>query len=323
MKPRERAQCALDLEEPDRTPMFELEFQYPEEIIGKGYVLGNEQTGWEMVVFRKRHREMVELGKGIDTTEHNTMVLAETCKKLGYDIIRPVFVKDQLKAIKLLKKIAPNHLIMGSTGGTLGIPDGKTMATIVHKIYTRPDEIKREMNERIKQSIQGIKQQADAGANLVIDCTDFCLKEGPFYPTTVYTEIIFPHLRMLVDTAHKKHIHFIMHTDGNLWPILKDLVATRIDALHSIDPSAGMKLAEIKERYGNKIALCGNVDAATTMAYGTPEQVAKEAKRCIRDAAAGGGYFLTTSNCIYMGVPPVNAITLAKTGRTYGKYPIY
>jgi len=96
MKPRERAQRALDSEEPDHTPMFELEFQYPEEIVGKGYILGNEQTGWEMVVFRKRHKEMVELGKGIDTTEHNTMVLAKTCKKLGYDIIRPAFVKDQL-----------------------------------------------------------------------------------------------------------------------------------------------------------------------------------------------------------------------------------
>jgi len=33
MKPRERAVRALDLEEPDRVPMFELEFQYPEEII--------------------------------------------------------------------------------------------------------------------------------------------------------------------------------------------------------------------------------------------------------------------------------------------------
>ena len=35
MKPRERAIRALDLEKPDRVPMFELEFQYPEEIVGE------------------------------------------------------------------------------------------------------------------------------------------------------------------------------------------------------------------------------------------------------------------------------------------------
>jgi len=39
MKPRERALRALELEEPDRVPMFELEFQYPEEIIGEKYIV--------------------------------------------------------------------------------------------------------------------------------------------------------------------------------------------------------------------------------------------------------------------------------------------
>ena len=59
-----------------------------------------------------------------------------------------------------------------------------------------------------------------------------------------------------------------------------------------------MRLSEVKEKYGDRVALCGNVDAASTMVYGSPKQVAEEARRCIRDAAAGGGYFLTTNNCI-------------------------
>jgi hypothetical protein len=45
MESRERAIRALELEEPDRVPMFELEFQYPEEIVGVGYVLSPDQTG--------------------------------------------------------------------------------------------------------------------------------------------------------------------------------------------------------------------------------------------------------------------------------------
>ncbi|UCE10765.1 MAG: nucleoside 2-deoxyribosyltransferase, partial [Candidatus Thorarchaeota archaeon] len=138
----------------------------------------------------------------------------------------------------------------------------------------------------------------------------------------VYKELIFPYLKMLVDAAHKKHIYFIHHTDGYIWPIIDDLINTGIDALHSIDPSAGMKLAEVKEKYGGKTALCGNVDAATTMAYGTTEQVAEETKQCIRDGASGGGYFLTTSNCIYKGIPPNNTITLTDVGKKYGRYPL-
>ena len=175
---------------------------------------------------------------------------------------------------------------------------------------------------RKKSMNETIKAQADAGADLLFDCTDYCLKEGPFYSLWVYRELIFPYLKMLVDAAHKKGIYFVHHTDGYIWPIINDLIDTEIDALHSIDPSAGMNLAEAKEKYGDKLALCGNVDAATTMAYGSPEQVAEEASQCLRDAASGGGYFLTTSNYIYKGIPPINAMTVAKVGRKYGRYPL-
>ncbi len=323
MKPRERAICALELEEPDRVPMFELEFQYPEEIIGEGYVISLNPDEWTKTVFKdflKQDAEMTERGKGLDVTEHNAQVLAETCKKMGYDVIRVGFVPDTNKAIKILRKIAPDHMIAGSASGTIGIPDGKNMASLVHQIYSKPVELKRMMDEMIKVSVESIKEQADAGAELVFDCTDYCLKEGPFYSLWVYRDLVFPYLKQLVDAAHSKGVYFVKHTDGNIWPIIDDLVATRIDALHSVDPSAGMKLAEVKQRFGDKLALCGNVDAATTMAYGTPEQVAEEARQCIRDAAPGGGYFLTTSNCIYKGIPPVNAVTLSKTGQKYGRY---
>ena len=326
MKPRERAICALELEEPDRVPMFELEFQYPEEIIGEGYVISSEPDEWTKTVFKdflKQDAEMTERGKGLDITEHNAHVLAETCKKMGYDIIRVGFVPDPIKAVKILRKIAPNHMIAGSASGTIGIPDGKNMASLVHQIYSKSAELRKMMDEMIKVSVESIKEQADAGVELVFDCTDYCLKEGPFYSLWVYRDLVFPYLRQMVEAAHSKGIYFVKHTDGYIWSIIDDLVATGIDALHSIDPSAGMKLAEVKQRFGDKLALCGNVDAATTMAYGTPEQVAEEAKQCIRDAAPGGGYFLTTSNCIYKGIPPVNAVTLSKTGEKYGRYPLH
>jgi uroporphyrinogen decarboxylase len=325
LEPRERAVRALELEEPDRVPMFELEFQYPEEIVGVGYVLSPNPDDWTKTVFKdflKQDQKMTVKGKGLDVTEHNTLVLAETCKKLGYDIIRVAFVPDQNKALKMLRKIAPDRLIAGSAGGTLGIPDGKNMAGLVHQVFSKPDELKRQMDETIAASVESIKEQADAGAELVFDCTDYCLKEGSFYPLWAYRDLIFPYLKKLVEAAHKKGIFYVKHTDGNIWLIIDGLVETGIDALHSIDPSAGMKLAEVKQRFGDKLALCGNVDAAKTMAYGTPKQVIKEARQCIKDAAAEGGYFLTTSNCIYKGVPPANAIALSETGKKYGRYPV-
>lgn len=59
------------------------------------------------------------------------------------------------------------------------------------------------------------------------------------------------------------------------------------------------------------------------MAYGTADEVVREARRCVDEGAPGGGYFLTSSNCIYRAVPISNVLALAKTGREYGRYRTY
>ncbi|MBO3803725.1 MAG: hypothetical protein JTT11_07665 [Candidatus Brockarchaeota archaeon] len=318
--PRERALRALLLEEPDRVPMFELEFQYPEEVTGQRYVLTGGNEAWEKVVFRGEYEKMVSSGKGRDVTEHNVSVLVEACRKLGYDVVRPAFVPDLLRAIGIAKKLAPDLLVMGSTGGLLGIPDGSSAAEVVRKVYLGGKGFAAELASRAEANLEWVKMQLDAGADLVVDCTDLCLKGGPFFRPSVYEELVFPNLKAVVGAVHARGAFFVMHTDGYLWPILEGLVNTGIDALHSIDPSAGMKVSDVKAKYGERIALCGNVDAASVLAYGSPADVAREARACIKEGAGGGGYFLTSSNCIYRGVPPANALALASSGMKYGKY---
>ncbi|MEM2849804.1 MAG: uroporphyrinogen decarboxylase family protein [Candidatus Bathyarchaeia archaeon] len=321
MKPRERVIRALDLEEPDRVPMFELEFQYPELVVGKPYVLWSGYGSWEQTVFRDTLSKMKVEEDAAKATRHNTEVLIETCLKLGYDVFRPAFVPDPLEAIRYASKIAPELAIMGNSPGTgLGIPDGKYMFHIVKWTYTDPEGLKRLAEDRVRKSLNYIRLQVEAGADIIVDCTDYALKSGPFFKPEFYHKVIFPLIKMLVDEAHRVGAFFIQHTDGNLWPIMDDLINSGIDALHSIDPSAGMRLREVKEKYGDKIALCGNVDAADTLFLGSPEDVANEARSCIRDAAYGGGYFLTSSNCIYRGVPINNTLALIKTGLKYGRY---
>ena len=189
-----------------------------------------------MTVFRdflKVDKETVKQGKVLNVTEHNSRFPVETCKKTEYDIIRVGFVPDPIESLRILRRLAPDHLIAGSAGGTIGIPDGKTMTEIVYRIYRKPEDFKKKLESRIKDEIENIKMQADAGAELIFDCTDYCLKEGPFYPLWVYSELIFPFLKMLVDAAHRKDMFFIKYTDGYIWPIIDDLISTGIDALHS------------------------------------------------------------------------------------------
>jgi len=52
------------------------------------------------------------------------------------------------------------------------------------------------------------------------------------------------------------------------------------------------------------------------------EKLAELVKRCIKQAALGGGYICMSSNSIHSAVKPENYVEMVKAIRDYGKYPI-
>jgi uroporphyrinogen decarboxylase len=117
-------------------------------------------------------------------------------------------------------------------------------------------------------------------------------------------------------------LRVIKHTDGMIWPLLEMIVDSGIDCLDPIDPVAGMDLAEVKAKYGKRIALKGNVDCAHLMTLGTPEQVAAATREALRIGAPGGGFILSSSNSIHSSVKPENYMAMLATLREHGRYPL-
>jgi uroporphyrinogen decarboxylase len=113
----------------------------------------------------------------------------------------------------------------------------------------------------------------------------------------------------------------IKHTDGNTLPLLDMIVETGIDGLHGIQPSIGMDLKLLKSRYGEKIVLFG-AEEAKTLINETPQDAIDEVERCIRAAAPGGGYVLTTSNSVQAGSRVENYLAMLTHARSIGTYPI-
>ena len=83
-----------------------------------------------------------------------------------------------------------------------------------------------------------------------------------------------------------------------------------------------MDLLQIKQRYGDKIAICGNVDSTYMLPFGSKEEVIKETMECIKIGASGGGYILASDSDIRDDMPVENILAMFETGRKYGKYPI-
>ena len=125
-----------------------------------------------------------------------------------------------------------------------------------------------------------------------------------------------------VDVARAKGVPFIKHTDGKLWKIIDDIIDTGLDGLDPIEPMADMDIGKVKEKYGDRIALVGNVDVGMLLPFGTTKDVEEAVKETIAKAAPGGGYILASSNSIHPAVKPENYKAMVEAAKKYGRYPL-
>ncbi|MBM4050157.1 MAG: hypothetical protein FJ279_34105 [Planctomycetes bacterium] len=87
-----------------------------------------------------------------------------------------------------------------------------------------------------------------------------------------------------------------------------------------VPPMGDCDLAEIKRSFGRKLGLMGNLHTTEVMLKGTPDVVGREARKCMDDAAAGGGFILSTGDQCGRDTPEENIYRLIETARRHGKY---
>ncbi len=120
-----------------------------------------------------------------------------------------------------------------------------------------------------------------------------------------------PRLTRLVDAWHQRDTLCLYHSDGNLWPVLDDLVGAGIDGLNPLEVLAGMTVKTVREKYP-RLFLTGGIDVSQLLSLGTPEEVRQVSRQTIQDAV-GGGYFIGSSTELHWGVRCENAIAMFET----------
>lgn len=162
----------------------------------------------------------------------------------------------------------------------------------------------------------------DEGADVILTGDDYAYRTAPIMSPKAFKEFVLPYLQEMINLAKSKGVPFIKHTDGNILPIIDMIVDSGINALDPLEPIAGMDIGMIKEKYGTKIALIGNIDCTQLLTYGTEEEVIDAVKETIAKAGAGGGYILASSNSIHPGVNPNNYKVMVKAAKEWGTYPL-
>ncbi len=137
---------------------------------------------------------------------------------------------------------------------------------------------------------------------------DIAYKTGLIFSPAWLRQHWMPRLKHLVDAWHARDTVCLFHSDGNLWPILDDLVTAGIDGLNPLEATAGMTVKEVRQRYP-QLFLTGGIDVSQLLVYGTPEEVRAACRQAIVDAS-GVGYFLGSTTELHWDVRLENAMAM-------------
>ena len=292
MTHRERMITALTMGTPDRIPTLELEFQLPYELIGKNHLTEDDLKGLSPKEIEYKINDNVEF-------------LLELYEKLEHDVIPLHYLNEEhiLMTVKRIRQVSGwEYMVVTHGDGTFAIMDGPQMADFAYRLYDDPDSVTEEAERMCERAIDHNRRYLDAGFDGFILCSDYCFNKGPFISPAMFAKYITPYLSRIIADIREKGGYAIKHTDGNIMPILDQLLSANPHAIHSLDPMAGVDIAEVKRLTKGKCALIGNVNCAL-MQTGTPEQVAESARYCLAHGKPAGGYIFSTSNVPFRGLP--------------------
>jgi uroporphyrinogen decarboxylase len=139
--------------------------------------------------------------------------------------------------------------------------------------------------------------------------------------------------RRILKPIHADYIRFIrertrakvfFHTDGDVFPLIDDLVEIGIDILNPIQTSAGKMadLGALKARWGDRLTFCGGVDTHRILPAGTPEEVRSEVRRVIEILGPDGGYMVSSVHTVMDDVPAGNILAMVDAVDEFGRSPI-
>jgi uroporphyrinogen decarboxylase len=320
--PRDAFIHALERRPPTgRVPHFELVFFLTMEAFGKVHPSHRFYEQWNQMEEKERelHRhDMADLYIATaERFEHNAIFLHPN----------PDTVEETLRLVEIIReKTGDRYFLMRHGDATYSLPDGTHMQEFAYRLADDRAGLKAEADQMVDEAIRHAEQyQKHAAARGIgLDgfalCADYCYNTGPFVRPRTFSDIITPYLCRLVKAYRDMGFFAIKHTDGNIMPILDDLLQAQPHALHSLDPQGGVDIAEIKRRCGDQVCLIGNVNCGL-MDTGTDEQVTESVRYALRNGMPGGGYIFSTSNCVYTGMRLSRYEFMLDLWRREGNYP--
>ncbi|CEP67988.1 Uroporphyrinogen decarboxylase (URO-D) [Moorella glycerini] len=331
MSSRERFLTALHRGQPDRVPWLEgyIHQSLADRIVGRRT---NLPPGWcispdvypilclDAIVYdflppifatMERHGDVLQVKEPLLKSKDDLKALKEFLP----DPDKPEFYASASELLAFARQrdlaaIAAVRLGVSNTYNSMGYDN------FCYALYDDPEFILESMEIYGEWCIKVITHVNEMGFDAIWISEDIAFKWGPMFSPEQFRKYMLPHEKKVADHIALPKIY---HTDGNPLLLLPDLLTLNINALANLEHGA-VDIFKVKEEYGDKICLIGNIDLHYTLPDGTPEETVLETKEKIERVGKGGGYIIASSNGLTEYCKVENILALNGAILRYGWY---
>ena len=169
------------------------------------------------------------------------------------------------------------------------------------------------------EMLRSVLREVGQDVDVVVSGDDIGAQNGLQISHEAYLKHIKPrhakYFRQVHDLSSAKILY---HSCGSIVSIMEDLIEMGIDAVHPVQvTAAGMEPAELKQKYGDRMAFWGGIDTQQILPKGSVNEVKQAVEQCIERMGEGGGYILGAVHNIQPDVPLENILAMFQHAREY------
>ena len=158
-----------------------------------------------------------------------------------------------------------------------------------------------------------LKNLCELGFDFVWAFDDIAYTTGLMFSPGVFREYFKNPMKK---AASSITVPWIFHSDGDYSAVLDDIIDIGASAIHPIEKES-MDYLWLKEHYGSRLCLVGNIDINYTLSKATLQEVDDEVKARINELGPGGGYIICDSNSVPDFCKAENIIAMSQAVHKY------
>jgi len=190
------------------------------------------------------------------------------------------------------------------------------LAAFSYALADNPELVRRLLDMYTDWAAGWADRAARVGADFVWFTDDVAYNTGPMFSPAVFAELFLPAGRKVARAVRGP---WCFHSDGDLGPLMDALLSLGMNAVHPFDPG-GMDIEDAKRRWGRRVCLIGNIDLRSTLTTAAPQVAYDETAARIRAVGRGGGYIVSSANCLAAYCNPENVRRMRRAIEENGWY---